>query len=86
MSSRLNDDLPEPTLACGHNSFCTDITFVDSTLDLLQQVKDNAIRPESHVMAGMHVWEFRHPHDARATVVVPANWHKADYGEAHQVL
>ena len=72
IDSRSADDTSTPiTLACGHNSFKVDTSFVRSATELLDGVRDGTLEPQEVQLWGTTKWEYTHPSDSRAAIVVP---------------
>lgn len=68
---KTEDGLPAITLACGHNSYSEDVQFVTSAIELLEGVRDGTLEPAEVPLWGQKMWEYTHPTDRRAAVVVP---------------
>ena len=62
--------LAEITLACGHNTYNMNISFVASALALFEGIRDTKIKCRPVDIFGRSAVEYLHPSDPRCSLVL----------------
>lgn len=66
-------DLPEITLACGHNTYSMDIGFIDSCLSLFTGIEQDKMPSRPRDVFGIKCLEYMFDKDPRASIVLPVD-------------